>query len=412
MPEPLAPASIRAQIPATSRYVYLNTGWQGPSPLSVTRAVQEAFAREADGPTAPDVNEFRLHEFRRARRSLAGLIGAGGDEISLQQNSTEGINIVLNGLRLEEGDEVISCSLEHSSVIVPAYYSRERSRTAVKFVRLSPADTPEEIVARFEAAATPALKLIVVSHITYGTGQLLPIHELSRLAHQCGGYLLLDAAQSVGQIPVDVGQLECDFCVFPGHKWLLGPAATGALFVRRELIAALEPPKVAHHASEHYNFKGQFQPKGDTIDKFELTTVSVPLFAGLNAAIDFIGGIGVENVRDRTRELARYATRRLSEAPGLQFVSTPDPERVMSGLVSFSLPGVDPRHLTAVLWERARIVARTVPDASCTRVSLHIFNTEAEVDALVGEVQEAARNGVPAGDYPSAQLEWEAMTEL
>jgi L-cysteine/cystine lyase len=404
--------AIRAQIPASSKYVYLNSGWQGPSPLSVIRAVQEAFQEEAEGPTAPPVHERRLAAFRRARSKLAALIGAENGEVSIQQTTTEGVNIVLSGIDLRPGDEIITCSGEHSSVIVPAYSARERYGVSLKIVRVSSEDAPSDILARFEEAATPALRLVLLSHISYSSGQLFPVRELAALAHQHGAHLLLDAAQSVGQIPVDVRDLDCDFCAFPGHKWLLGPAATGALYVRRELIGTVNPPRVAHHASAFYNFKDRFEAKTDTIDKLELTTVSVPLLAGLNAAIDFIEDIGLDAINERSLGLARYATERLRRIGGIKMISAPDVSEVCSGIVSFALSDVLPATLTAHLWESGRIVARTVPDAACTRFCFHAFNTEAEVDAAVEVIAEAAKEGVPQRDYPSIKVEWDAMVEL
>jgi len=403
---------IRAEIPATASLIYLNTGWQGPSPRPVIAAVQETFALEAEAPTAPPVNTKKLEISRKARRALADLINATPEEVSLQQNTTEGINIVVSGLGLKPGDEVITCNLEHPSVVVPFYYSRERYGVTAKIVHLSARDSDAGILARFEEALTPATKLVVLSHVTYGSGQLLPIRDICRLAHARGAYLLLDAAQSVGQMPVDVRELECDFCAFPGHKWLLGPAATGALYVRRDLIQRLEPPKVAHHAADHYDFQGDFRPKVDAIEKFELTTVSVPLLAGLAAAVEFVQGIGLEAVWERALHLARYATARLGRIPDIRLVSPEKEEAVASGLVSFSLPGVPPEVVTACLWERGRIVARTVPDASCTRLSLHVFNTETEVDAVAAVVEDLARTGAPEGGLPSARLESQAMADL
>jgi L-cysteine/cystine lyase len=404
--------AIRAQIPATSKYVYLNSGWQGPSPFSVIRAVQEAFQDEAEGPTAPPTHDRRLAAFRRSRTALAALIGAGSDEVSVQQSTTEGINIVLSGIGLRPGDEIITCSGEHSSVIVPAYYARERYGVTLRIVRVSGEDTPADILARFREIANPSLRLIMLSHISYSSGQLFPVQELAALAHEKGAWLLLDAAQTVGQLPVNVRDLDCDYCAFPGHKWLLGPAATGALFVRRELIAEVNPPRVSHHASAFYNFKDRFEPKLDTIDKFELTTVSVPLLAGLNAAIGFIEGIGLESIRERSIALARYATSRLRDVAGVRMVSVEQPAAVRSGMVSFALPNIAPERLTAHLWERWRIVGRTVPDAACTRLCFHAFNTEAEVDGAVEAVAEAATHGIPDRDYPSIQTEWDAMVEL
>ncbi len=404
--------AIRAQIPATGKYVYLNSGWQGPSPVSVIRAVQDAFQDEAEGPTAPPTHERRLAAFRRSRSALATLIGAGTDEISIQQSTTEGVNIILSGIGLQPGDEIITCSGEHSSVIVPAYHARDRYGATLKIVRVSPEDTPGDILTRFEEATTPALRLILLSHISYSSGQIFPVRDLAALAHKRGAYLLLDAAQSIGQIPVNVRELDCDFCAFPGHKWLLGPAATGTLYVRKELIAGVNPPRVSHHASAFYNFKDRFEAKTDTIDKFELTTVSVPLLAGLNAAIDFVEAIGLDAIKERALALARYATVRLRAVDGLEMASVSEPSAVRSGIVSFALTGVAPATLTAHLWESGRIVARTVPDAACTRLCLHAFNTEAEVDAAVEVIAEAAKHGVPERDFPSIQTEWDAMVEL
>ncbi len=411
-PAPIDVDGIRAQIPAAGESIYLNTGWQGPCPLPVIRAVQETFEAESEGATAPPQNERRLETVRRARRGLADLIGAEPEELSLQQSTTEGINIVLAGLGLKPGDEVITCSLEHPSVVVPSYYARDRWGASLKIVPLSAGDSGADIVAKFDQAATEALRLIVVSHIAYGSGQLLPVRELSRLARARGAYLLVDAAQSVGHIPVDVRQLECDFLAFPGHKWLLGPAGTGALFVRRDLIERLDPPKVGPHAAQSYNFQGDFRPATDRIQKFELSTSSVPLLAGLNAALEFVREIGPTAVHERAVSLARYATRRLASVPGIGFVSPAEPAMVASGLVSFSLPQVSPDVLTACLWEEGRVVARTVPDAACTRISLHVFNTEQEVDVVEGLLQELARAGPPRRAFPTAQLESEAMTEL
>jgi selenocysteine lyase/cysteine desulfurase len=404
--------AIREQVPACGKYIYLNSGWQGPSPASVIHAVQAAFQDEAEGPTAPPTHERRLTDFRRSRRALADLIGASADEVSIQQNTTEGVNIVLSGIGLQPGDEIITCGGEHSSVIVPAYHARDRYGVTLKIVRVTSKDTPGDIVARFAEAATSALRLILLSHISYSSGQLFPVRELAALAHQHGGRLLLDAAQSVGQMPVNVRELECDYCAFPGHKWLLGPAATGALYVRRGLIESLNPPRVSHHASSFYNFKDRFEAKTDTIDKFELTTVSVPLLAGLNAAIAFIEAVGLESIRDRAVALAGYATERLSAVEGVEMVSASEPSAVCSGMVSFALSGVSPAMLTAHLWESRRIVARTVPDAACTRLCFHVFNTEAEVDAAVEAVAEVAKHGLPDREYPSIQTEWEAMVEL
>ena len=404
--------AIRAQVPAAASTFISTAAGRARLLCRLSAPSRRRSRTKLRGLPRPTTHERRLATFRRSRSVLAALIRAGSDEVSIQQNTTEGINIVLSGIGLQPGDEIITCSGEHSSVIVPAYHARDRYGATLKIVRVSREDTAGDILARFEEAATPALRLILLSHISYSSGQLFPVRELAALAHKHGAYLLLDAAQSIGQIPVSVGELGCDFCAFPGHKWLLGPAATGALYVRRALIGAVNPPRVSHHASAFYNFKDRFESKTDAIDKFELTTVSVPLLAGLNAAIDFIEGIGLEAIKERALALARYATGELGAVDGVEMASVSEPSAVRSGIVSFALPGVPPATLTAHLWESRRIVARTVGDAACTRLCFHAFNTEAEVDTAVEAIAEAAKHGVPERDYPSIQTEWDAMVEL
>jgi len=140
--------------------------------------------------------------------------------------------------------------------------------------------------------------------------------------------------------------------------------------------------------------------------------VSVPLLAGLKAAIGFIEDIGLESIRRRSIALARYATSRLRDVASVRMVSAEQPADVRSGIVSFALPSIAPEQLTAHLWERGRIVGRTVQDAACTRLCFHAFNTEAEVDGTVEAVAEAAKHGIPDRHYPSIETEWEAMVEL
>ena len=142
---------------------------------------------ESAGPTAPPVNQERLDLFRAARRAIAGLINATPQEITVQQNTTEGINIVVSGLGLEPGDEVITCSLEHTSVVVPVYYSRERYGAKAIIVPLSADDSDSAILSRFEDAITPATRLVILSHITYGSGQLLPIAGISARMESTSG---------------------------------------------------------------------------------------------------------------------------------------------------------------------------------------------------------------------------------
>ncbi|MDP2948628.1 MAG: aminotransferase class V-fold PLP-dependent enzyme [Chloroflexota bacterium] len=414
-------AAIRAQIPATQAVVYLNTGWAGPSPRPVVEAISRALEEHSfGGPTTPPLLEQRLELLQQARQAVADLLGATADEISLQQNTTEGINIVLNGLDLSPGDELITCDMEHTSVIIPCYYARDRRRLNLKIVQLDAADSPAQIVDKFAQAISPRTRLFVLSHVSFSSGLLLPLKEINQLAHSAPGraLVLADGAQAVGQMPVDVVDLECDFYALPGHKWLLGPAGTGALYIRRDLIEGLPPPKVAHRASHSFTYTGHYEPRTDAIDKFELTTVSIPLLVGLAEAITFLRRLGLEAIQERVRALADRARAGLSAIPPVKLVS-PASGPLATGLVSFAIPGLVPQDVTAALWELERIVGRTVYENGSTRLSIDFFNTEEEVETTLNIVRRLARRGLPQGlparqqgALPSVTRELTAFWEL
>ena len=411
--------ALRAQIPATGRLIYMNSGWAGPSPRGVVEAVTRALELECfGGPTTPPLLEERMKLERQARRAVAELLGARPEEISLQQNTTEGINIVLNGLDLQPGDELITCNLEHSSVMVPCYFARDRRRLNLRIVELDANDSPGEIVEKFAAAITPRTRLFVLSHVSFSHGVLLPLKEICRLAHERDAFVLADGAQSAGQIPVDVVDLECDFYAMPGHKWLLGPAGTGALYIKGALIRDVQPSKVAHHAIEFFNYAGVYRPRTDIIQKFELTTSSIPLFAGLTEAIAFARGIGLAAIRERVLRLSDLARRRLAEIPSVRLVS-PAGGPLATGLLSFAVEGVAPQDVTASLWQLGRVVGRTLYEAGATRLCTHFFNTEQEVETAVGIVRRVAEQGLPPGlpsrvegVLPSTKMEETAVWDL
>ena len=406
---PVDPFIVRQGFPGLTDIIYMNTGWQGPSPRQVVEAVQEALAREAASPTDPATMEWRLNVLAQAREEAAALIGAHPQEISLQENTTAGLNAVIWGLHLRPGDEVCTTDLEHPSLAVPLLYARRRRRVRLRVVHIEPSDDGERILERFRRAMGPRTRLVAISHVAYGTGQLLPLPQIAEEAHRHGALVLVDAAQSVGQMPVKVGEMGCDFLAFPGHKWLLGPAGTGVLYIRRELVPHLEPPWVAHRATRRYALPHRLQPASDDIAKFELTTRSVPLWEGFLAALAFARSLGLEEVASHARALARRAAHGLVAVPGVALVGPQEPQ---TGLLSFRLAGVDAETVTALLWQWGRVVARTVPSLRATRLSLHCFNTPQEVDEVVELVKRIATAQLSPGALPQIRVERMAMQQL
>ncbi|GIW07089.1 MAG: cysteine lyase [Dehalococcoidia bacterium] len=378
--------AMRDQIPALRKVNYLNSGWSGPSPLRVVDRVVDYLRWEAEeGPTAPHVlaRARTLHE--EVRLAVAATFNAQPDEIVTTANTTEGINLVLNGLPWVAGDEALTYTFEHHSVIVPLYHLRERMKIRVRFVRLEVDDRPETIVAKFEAAMTDATRLLALSHISYSTGLRLPIEAICAMAHARGAQVLVDGAQTAGHIVLDLAATGADYYAFTGHKWLLGPDGAGALFVRRDRMPHLQPTAVSIHAAASFDVEGAYVPKTGSPDKFQLTTVNAGIFHGFLEALAIYRDVGPAAIEARTRQLGLLLRSKLETIPGVTIFS-PSHEETASGLVSFRVGALPAREVVDRLWERGRIVVRAVDAPSVVRAACHYFNTEDDLEALVAEI--------------------------
>lgn len=402
--------AVRAQFPITERRIYLNTGWSGPSSRDVVRAMHQRLEREAfDGPTTLDVRHEKALLVRAVRQQIASLIHADDDEVALVYTTTEGVNTVLRGIGLGPGDEVITCNLEHNAVMVPAYVSRMRDGTDLTILRFAPEQTAAGVIDAFDAALSSRTKLVLVSHISYNRGTRLPMRDICRIAHQRGALVAVDAAQSAGHVPVDVRDMACDFAMLPGHKWLLGPDGAAFLYMRRDLIERLQPLAVVHGANRNYDFEGNFEYANDTIHKFELTTHSGPVLAGLHASLSMLTSLGIDAVAARCLELADRFVEGANAISGVRITTPLDPP-LRSGVVTFSVGELDPNEIAAALGD-AGIVTRVCNNRR-VRACFHVFNDEADVDRALDAVGHIAKHGLPPGTmsvgaYKDALLESE-----
>ena len=272
-------------------------------------------------------------------------------------------------------------------MLVPSFYQERRHGAVVKILSLAPDEPPDAILAKLEDALTQHTRLIFLSHIQYSCGLRMPVKEIRGLTKDRGILLLLDGAQTAGHIPLDMRDLGCDFYSIPGQKWLLGSEGAGALYIRKDLIPQVEPVYVSGRAAVPQKDPTRFEPSAPSIDRFLLTSSSTALRAGMLEAMRFIQDIGVEEIERRNLDLATSMKHALQEIPGVTVLSPLD-RRSSSGLVSFAVAGVDPTLAASQLWERHRIVARSVTYPPCLRVSLHFFNTEEEVGSVVEAVRE------------------------
>ena len=228
----------REQTPAMGEYAYMNSGFAGPERLAVHEAIRRRLDLElVHGSTTRRALDDRYDLALRYRELMGRLLGgASPDEIAITGNTSEGINIVTNGLDVESGDCVVTTGVEHGSGIVPAYYLRQRSGCELVIVPIDAQDSPGAAMESFVTAldgAGSSLKLVILSEISYSTGQLLPLKAMVEETHRRGGHMLVDGAQTAGHIPIDVRESGVDFYAIPSHKWLCGPDGFGALYVRR-----------------------------------------------------------------------------------------------------------------------------------------------------------------------------------
>ena len=382
--------NIRSQIPVLAHTAYLNTGWSGPPPTRVARAMKERIDQELEqGPIMPEVLAAGREIQTQAREAAARMLNASVEEVLVTRNTTEGLNIVLSGLDWNQGDEIIICDMEHGSVIAPAQLIGQRYGVAVKVVDLEMFDSSEVILTKIEAAFTPKTRMVFVSHILYATGRRMPAEDLRILTKDKGVLLMLDGAQTGGHIDLDMPRSGFDFYSIPGQKWILGYEGSGALFIRQEHLERIHPAHTGGRGVVSPADAHKFRPVTDSMEKFLGGSVSVPVQVAFLEATKFIEEIGIKNIEERNLDLAESAKAKLSEVPGVTVHSPPE-RRDSSGLVSFSIAGQEPVPIVEKLWENHRLVVRQVGYPAGVRASLHFFNTEEEVDLLVGGVRELA----------------------
>ena len=370
---------------------YFNTGWDGPSPISVVKAVQERFEYESyNGPSTPEVLESGAAIEQQSKEALGKLINASPEEILLTENTTDGLNVVLPGLDWRPGDEIISCNLEHPSVLLPCYNLTKVAGVKLNILQLSSNSTHDEILSKLEAAFTPKTRMVFLSHIEFSCGLRMPAKQIVKMAKERGVMVMLDAAQGPGHVKLDMQDIGADFYSTPGHKWLLGPDGTGALYIRKDMIPKVRPVRVGYRFAKSFDEKGNFEPNTNEIDKFRVSTTSAAIRAGYLEAVRFALKNGAEASEERSLKLASHLKSELSAVPGVK-VTSPMEGPECSGLVTFTVDGKEPAAVVSDLWTKRKVFIRAIGYPPGIRVSLAFFNTEAEIAKLVEGVRAATK---------------------
>jgi isopenicillin-N epimerase len=362
-----------------SRFIMMNNGTLGPMPKPVFNTLTNYFRVQVSNPY--DGYNF-LPTFRESiRAKLAAFINASPDEVALTSNTTEGLNIVINGLDLRDGDEVLISNFEHPGHLGPWKLKEKRAGIKIRQVDLAitPKD-PAEIVDAFAAAVTPKTRMISLSHTVFITGVISPLKELSRMAHDKGLLIMADSAHGIGMLDLDLKELGVDFFASSPYKWMGAPTGVGLLYVKKEAIDKVWPAIVSS-GWERTEGARKLDPSGQRSDAM--------LFA-LDEALNFQSRIGKSRIERRIKTLAARLKQELGGIPGVK-VHTPVDPYLSGGLTAFSMAGVEASKLVDYVREKYNLVVRTVGSREAgtygVRVSTPIYISTREVDMVVEGVR-------------------------
>jgi isopenicillin-N epimerase len=361
--------------------INLNCGSIGCTPLPVLRATIEHMlsAEEFREPAYPWFGyeeNTRIHDLRDA---MAAFLHISRDELAILRNATEANNVVCNGLEMKSGDEAILTDQEHPGC--RGCWEQKAARYGIKIVNVAlpaPPETPEEVVAIFERAITPRTKILVFSHITSPTGLILPVKQICAMARAKGVLTHVDGAHAVGQLPLGLYDLGCDFYASSPHKWLMAPKGTGFLYVREELLERLWVNTCS--GSWH-----DYTLKAYRLENLGTSNLSV--MVGLKAALDFYSTIGAERIYARAHQQAQRVRAAIVAHPELRTANA-NREDFYGSLVSFFNTKGD---LAKVAGECDKRAIRTGYGSPRMRIATHIFTQTKEIETFAEAVDAGMR---------------------
>ncbi len=416
-PGPLDAEKLRDDFEILSRtvrddrpLVYLDSGATSQKPRQVLDAERDFYERHnaAVHRGAHQLAEEATDHYEAARATIAAFVGGRPDEVVFTKNTTEAINLVAyamsnsatagdaySRMRIGPGDEVLVTEMEHHANLVP--WQELCRRTGAKLRWFSVTDEGRLDLSDIDELVNERTKIVALAHQSNVLGTVNPVRTVTAKAHEVGALVLLDAAQSVPHVPVDVTELGADFLVFSGHK-MLGPNGVGVLWARAELLAAMPPfltggSMIGTVHIDHATW-------ADPPQRFEAGVPMAPQAVGLAAACDYLSAVGMANVRDHEHALTEYALERLGALDGVRLIGPADGE-ARGGTFSFVVDDIHPHDVGQVLDDQGLAVRvghhcawplhRRFEVVATTRASLYLYNTHADVDALAEGITEAQR---------------------
>ena len=381
----------RQQFLGLANKTYFNFGGQGTLPQAAFEAIIDTHKYiQQVGPFSEKINAWLNQRVALLRQALATELGTTPETITLTENVTVGCNIALWGIDWQQGDRLLMTDCEHPGIIAAVGEISRRFGVEVAIAPILETLNQGDPVRVIADNLTSNTKLVVLSHLLWNTGQVLPLKEIVRVCHN---YLnkntqikvLVDAAQSVGSLPLNLPELEVDYYAFTGHKWLCGPAGVGGLYISKQAFAELAPTFIGWRSVE-VDKRGQPQAWKQDGRKFEVATGAYPEYEGLRNAIAIHQEWGTSQQRYETIcELSKYLWEKLHQIPRIDCLKNTPPQ---AGLVSFQVTGINHKQLVNSL-EKQGFLLRTIADPDCIRACVHYLTLPEEIDSLVVTLEQA-----------------------
>jgi selenocysteine lyase/cysteine desulfurase len=379
-------ARVRDQFPLARDKVFFNNGTIGAMPKVVLDRTVEHLRKMATDIAdwdykAGDEWIAGYGPMVEIRAKTARLLKADVAEIALTENVTAAMSYVAAGLDVEAGSEILISDQEHPGGQCPWLNAAKRHGASVQTVRIpKPAESASEVMDLFRNALNARTRVVAISHVITGSGAILPVKEMCAEARARGIFTVIDGAQAVGQIPVDVSEMGCDAYVGCFHKWLLAPAGAGFLYVRKDRARGVWSTLASSNWNNHEDDGYRFTQRG---------TGSLSLLMGVDAALDFHNGIGAERIHERVKYLGDYLREGLRKIRGTRLY-TPSAGAMCAGITVYGVDGVTGQRLQDEMWARARLRPRA-SGAIGVRHCTHIFNSPGEIDQALEVVRALAK---------------------
>ena len=393
--------ALRNLCPALANKTYFNYGGQGPLPTPSLEAITASWQRIQElGPFTTDVWPYISSETNKTRALLARMCGVAPHRLALTENVTSGCVLPLWGLPFEAGDRLLISDCEHPGVVAACHELAKREHLEVDNLpvqhlrqgREAQNETNAGVLQALEDALKPRTKVVVLSHLLWNTGQLMPIPEVADHLRQHAGhpFLLVDAAQSMGQIPVEAAAQAADIYAFTGHKWTCGPEGLGGVALSERILKQANPTLIGWRSlrDETRAVINDPDPFHHDSRRFEIATSCVPLMAGLRQSLHLMAGEGNEQKRLQTiQTLSGALWKQLKELPCITPLLEGEPP---AGLVSFQLndpSGRTPTETVQILGNKG-IWIRNLEEPICLRACTHITTEASELNRFVEALAE------------------------